>query len=75
MKEVVSEEFHGISHLHEHFQVLIGRLGTCILVKRRDIMVHNKDHRLLLASLTGTERVRIACVDRLLFELLRPLLF
>ena len=75
MKEVVSEEFHGISHLHEHFEVLVSSLGTRVLIEGRNIMVHHKDHRLLLASLTGTERVRIACVDRLLFELLRPLLF
>ena len=72
MKEIIPQELHHISLLQEHFQILVGGLGTGVLIEGGHIMIHHQDHRLSLAPFPGPERVGISRIDTLLFKLLSP---
>ena len=72
MEEVVSQEFYHIALFQEHFQILIGGLGACVLIKGRHIVIHYQNHLFTLASLPCPEWIGISVIDRLTFKLIRP---
>ncbi len=72
MKIIISYKFNHIALFHEHLKILESRLGAGILIEGRNIVVDNHNNLLSHATLTGTERIRITCIDALVFKLFLP---
>ena len=73
MEEIISDKFDIKALLEEHLNVLVGGLGSGILIPGRHIMIDYRYTRLILRAVSCGKRIRIACIYGLKLKLRRPL--